>query len=65
MPANAGLCATCRYAQTVESARGAVFLLCAAHKDYEHLQKYPRLPMLACDVYKKNAEEEPSGDSGN
>jgi len=43
-----GLCATCRHARRVESARGSCFWLCARNADDPRFAKYPRLPVLQC-----------------
>ncbi|PYM79922.1 MAG: hypothetical protein DMD84_25435 [Candidatus Rokuibacteriota bacterium] len=45
----AGLCATCRHARRVASARGSVFWLCARSADDPRFPKYPRLPVLRCE----------------
>lgn len=49
-PPNAGLCRACRHARLVQSARGSVFLLCEAPKEFS-LPKYPRLPVVACIAF--------------
>jgi hypothetical protein len=49
--AEAGLCATCRHARRVESARGSRFWLCARSADDPRFAKYPRLPVLQCPGY--------------
>jgi hypothetical protein len=46
--AGLGLCATCRHARRVASARGSVFSLCARSADDPRFAKYPRLPVLRC-----------------
>ena len=60
-PANAGLCTACQHARLVESARGAVYVLCAAHKTHPQLPKYPRLPVRDCVAYAP-ASESPKKD---
>jgi hypothetical protein len=47
----AGLCATCRHARRVDSARGSRFWLCARSADDPRFAKYPRLPVLQCPGY--------------
>ncbi|TAK13600.1 MAG: hypothetical protein EPO32_04725 [Anaerolineae bacterium] len=49
-PPNAGLCRACRHAHLIESARGSVFLLCQAAKEFS-LPKYPHLPVVACIAF--------------
>jgi hypothetical protein len=47
----AGLCADCRHARRVESARGSRFFLCGRAVSDPSFLKYPRLPVLACRGY--------------
>jgi hypothetical protein len=47
----AGLCATCRHARRVESAKGSVFWFCGRSADDPSFSKYPRLPVLRCEGY--------------
>ena len=51
--ANAGLCADCIHARSVKSDRGSAFLLCELSARDPKFPKYPRLPVLSCDGYKK------------
>jgi len=53
-PDPAGLCATCRFAEAVVSARGSRFLLCLRSKTDPDFPKYPRLPVLRCRGYEFN-----------
>ena len=50
----AGLCSDCLNARKLESARGSVFILCNLSLTDSRFPKYPRLPVLSCDGYKKN-----------
>ncbi len=50
-----GLCAECVHARRVESARGSAFLFCNLSQTDPRFPKYPRLPVLSCDGYKKKA----------
>jgi hypothetical protein len=50
-PENVGLCATCRHAETIVSARGSTFYLCRLALTDPHFSKYPTLPVLACEGY--------------
>jgi hypothetical protein len=43
-----GLCAACRYARVVQSARGSTFYLCRLAEVDPRFAKYPRLPVLRC-----------------
>jgi len=52
---SAGLCGDCVHAREVESARGSVFILCNLSLTDPRFPKYPRLPVLGCDGYKKKA----------
>jgi hypothetical protein len=58
-----GLCADCRHARRVESARGSVFTRCALAERDPRFPKYPRLPVLRCAGYEPDASlpERPSG----
>jgi hypothetical protein len=46
-----GLCADCRHARLIESAKGSQFLLCQLSQSDPSFPKYPRLPILACAGY--------------
>lgn len=43
-----GLCATCRHARRIVSAKGSVFLLCGRAVEDPAYRRYPPLPVLAC-----------------
>lgn len=49
----AGLCADCLHARRIESGHGSVFILCNLSLTNPRFPKYPRLPVLSCDGYKK------------
>ena len=49
----AGLCETCEHAQTVVSDRGSTFLRCGLAAGDPRFPKYPRLPVLQCEGWKK------------
>jgi hypothetical protein len=51
----AGLCADCAHARGIESPRGSSFILCQLSFTDPLFTKYPRLPVLVCDGYKKNS----------
>jgi hypothetical protein len=51
--AAAGLCAECLHARRRESDRGSVFYLCELSASDPRFPKYPRLPVLSCDGFKK------------
>ena len=51
-----GLCAACRYARVVQSARGSTFYLCHLAETDPRFARYPRLPVLRCAGYEP-AEE--------
>jgi hypothetical protein len=46
-----GLCAKCRFARQVESARGSKFILCELSVSDPAFPKYPRLPVIECAGY--------------
>jgi 3-isopropylmalate/(R)-2-methylmalate dehydratase large subunit len=52
IPIDPGLCATCRHARRITSARGSTFLRCGLAAVDPRFPKYPRLPVLACDGYR-------------
>jgi len=51
--ATTGLCASCLHSRRIESPRGSVFILCDLSQTDPRFPKYPRLPILSCDGYKK------------
>ncbi len=51
--AQAGLCSDCLHARRIESGRGSVFILCNLSLTDPRFPKYPSLPVLSCDGYKK------------
>lgn len=46
-----GLCADCRHARHIESARGSKFYQCGLSFTNPSFAKYPRLPVLTCRGY--------------
>jgi hypothetical protein len=54
-PVTEGLCAFCMNARRIGSARGSSFILCELSLTDPRFAKYPRLPVLACDGYKKSS----------
>lgn len=51
----AGLCATCVHVRRITSDRGSVFYLCQLSKVDPSYPKYPRLPVLQCAGYERDA----------
>ena len=47
----AGLCQACDHARVIVSGKGSTFWLCQAAADTPGLERYPRLPVLACPAY--------------
>lgn len=43
-----GLCAHCRHARRITSAKGSTFLLCGLAEEDPRFARYPRLPVHAC-----------------
>ena len=43
-----GLCAACRHARRITSARGSRFILCRRSETDPRYPRYPNLPVLAC-----------------
>jgi len=54
-----GLCASCRYARAIESARGSNFILCGRSVTDAAFAKYPRLPVVECAGYETDEERSP------
>ena len=58
-----GLCRSCRHARVVRSDRGSVFYQCRRSFTDPAYAAYPRLPVLRCPGYEREASE--TGASGN
>lgn len=56
-----GLCAECRHARTIVSAKGSRFTLCNKSQEDPRFPKYPRLPVLACSGYAHESTPAPAG----
>jgi hypothetical protein len=54
-PLGAGLCPDCLHSRRIESARGSEFILCNLSQTDPRFPKYPRLPVLSCEGYKKKS----------
>ena len=59
LPMNSGLCASCRWAAAIESARGSVFLRCGRSDHDPAYRKYPPLPVRACAGFELASLPEP------
>ena len=59
----AGLCARCRHARDVTSARGSRFVLCGWSAVEPQYPRYPPLPVIACRAYTPR-ESDDAPDSG-
>jgi len=53
--AGVGLCATCKHMRRITSDRGSVFYLCELAKVDARFPKYPRLPVVECEGYERDA----------
>src|SRR5579872_55408 len=51
LPIHPGLCADCRFAAVIRSARGSVFYQCRRSFTEPAFAKYPRLPVVSCSGY--------------
>jgi hypothetical protein len=49
--ARIGLCADCKHARRIESARGSEFFFCGLSVTDANFPKYPRLPVMDCSGY--------------
>jgi hypothetical protein len=54
-----GLCGSCRHAQVVRSDRGSVFYRCLLAATDARFQKYPALPVIACEGYERDSGRQP------
>jgi hypothetical protein len=50
------LCSDCRNARKIISDRGSIFVMCQLSAVDPTFPKYPRLPILSCAGYARNAE---------
>ncbi len=50
-----GLCGTCTHARQIMSDRASTFLQCQLSFTDPRFEKYPRLPVLKCNGYRKGA----------
>lgn len=50
-----GLCADCRHARRIVSAKGSQFLLCERSMTDERFVKYPALPVVRCVGYERRS----------
>jgi uncharacterized protein (TIGR00290 family) len=58
-PDAVGLCASCRHARVVESARQSRFWHCGRATHDARFSKYPRLPVHVCDGFEKTTAKLP------
>ena len=54
-----GLCLHCRHARIVVSRAESRFYLCERSRTDPAYPKYPRLPVLRCDGYERDRQENP------
>lgn len=57
-----GLCAACRWARVVGSARGSAFLRCGRSDLDPAFRRYPPLPVLRCAGFEA-AQHDEAGDA--
>jgi hypothetical protein len=62
IPTLIGLCAECRHAKIIQSAKGSVFIMCEQAKIDPRFNKYPMLPVLRCSGFKSVLPEETVSD---
>ncbi len=55
---NPGLCGDCVHARIIESDRGSAFVQCELSFTDTRFEKYPRLPVLRCRGYAKDASND-------
>ncbi|HET9360705.1 MAG TPA: hypothetical protein VFO58_13225 [Vicinamibacterales bacterium] len=49
----AGLCASCLHARAVTSSKGSTFVLCQLSLGDPRFARYPPLPMIQCEGYRR------------
>ncbi len=59
--AAAGLCAVCRHARRVRSARDSTFWLCELAAADARFRKYPALPVLRCPGFEESESQTTRG----
>ncbi len=57
-PDRLGLCGRCRHAQRVATPR-SVFWLCGLSRSDARFERYPRLPVLACEGFEPGPQDAP------
>jgi hypothetical protein len=50
---DAGLCASCVHAKPITSSKGSTFMMCLLSQTDPRFPRYPPLPVLACDGYRR------------
>jgi len=55
-PGLVGLCASCRFAETVTSSRGSTFYLCTLSETNPAFRRYPVLPVRQCTGYQSGPD---------
>jgi hypothetical protein len=58
----AGLCDSCEHQQLVRNTRGSTFSLCRRSRDDPAYLRYPRLPVIECPGYQRDAGPAAAGD---
>ncbi len=53
-----GLCAACKHASVVRSAKGSTFMMCELAKTDTNFNKYPPLPVIQCVGYQENKQSD-------
>jgi hypothetical protein len=56
-PGQAGLCASCRFAEIITSSRGSTFYLCRLSETNPAFRRYPMLPVRQCSGYQPKADQ--------
>ena len=59
-----GLCAGCRHARRIETARGSRFWLCERSFHDPAFPRYPALPVLRCAGFEPGEPRDPGPPSG-
>jgi hypothetical protein len=55
-PVNRGLCGSCVHAQVIPSQKGTEFVRCGLSFSDARFPRYPRLPVVGCDGYQREAD---------
>lgn len=62
LPADPGLCGTCRHASVKGTNRGTAYLRCTRASWDDRLVRYPRLPVSQCAGFERAVDADGQGE---